>query len=63
MQTICLSSQVPVLLPVSQLGSDWVAALLMDHLSDELRRRHINDVERTELGAPDGPIKILLYAL
>lgn len=63
MQTVGLSSQVPVLLPVRQLSSDWVATLLLDHLSYELCRRHIDDVEWAESGAPDGPIETLLQTL
>lgn len=63
MQTVGLSSQVPVLLPVRQLGSDWVAALLLDHLGYELRTRQVDNVKRTEPGAPDGPVKTLLYIL
>lgn len=60
MQTVGPSSQVQVLLPVRQLSSDRVAPLLMDHLSDQLWSRHINDVVRAEPGAPDGPVKIPL---
>lgn len=63
MQTVGPPSQVPVLLPVGQQGSDRVAALLPDHLRDELRTRHVNDVERAEPGAPDGPVKTLLNSL
>lgn len=63
MQTVGLSSQVPVLLPVRQLGPERVSALLLNHLSDELRSRHIDDVERAEPGAPDGPVNVLLYIL
>lgn len=63
MQTVGLSSHVPVLLPVRQLRSDRVVAFLLDYLSYELWRRHIDDVERTEPGAPDGPVKITLYTL
>lgn len=63
MQTVGLSSQVPVVLPVRQLGSDRVAALLVDHLSYELRGRHVDQVERTEPGAPDGPVQTLLDTL
>lgn len=63
MQTVGLSPQVPVLLPVRQLGPDRVAALLMDDLGDELRRRHVDYVERTEPGAPDGPVDVSVDAL
>lgn len=63
MQTVGLSSQVQVLLPVRQLGSERVTALLLDHLSYKLRSCHIDNVKRAERGAPDGPVKILLYAL
>nr|XP_020481360.1 signal transducer and activator of transcription 1-like [Labrus bergylta] len=37
--------------------------LLSDYLSYELWSRHINDVKRTEPGAPDGPEQSLLYIL
>lgn len=60
MQTVGLSSQLPVLLPVQQLGPDRVATLLLDHLSDELRSRHIDQVEWAKPGAPDGPVQTLL---
>lgn len=63
MQTVGVSSHVPVLLPVRHHCSDRVSALLSDYLSDELRRRHIDDVHRAELGAPDGPIDTLLQTL
>lgn len=63
MQTVGLSSHVPVLLPVRQLRSDRIVAFLLDYLSYELRRRHIDDVVRTEPGAPDGPVQIPLYTL
>ncbi len=63
MQTVGLSSQVPVLFPVRQLGSGRVAALLLDHLSYELWSRHIDDVERAKPGTPDGPVKTPLYTL
>lgn len=63
MQTVGLSSQVAVLLPVRQLGSDRVAAFLLDYLSYELWSRHVDDVERAEPGAPDGPVQTLLYTL
>ena len=60
MQAVRLAPQVPVLLPVRQLNSDWVAAFLLDHLSYELWRRHVDDIIRSEPGAPDGPIQTLL---
>lgn len=63
MQAVRLSPHVPVLLPVRQLDPDRVVALLLDQLRDELRRRHVDDVERTEPGAPDGPVEILLNPL
>ena len=62
-QTVGLSPQVPVAPPVGQLDPDRVAAFLVDHLSHELRRRHVDQVERTEPGAPDGPVQTLLDAL
>lgn len=63
MQTVGLSPHVPVLLPVRQLDPDRVAALLLDQLRDELRGRHVDNVERPEPGAPDGPVEIPLKPL
>lgn len=63
MQTVGLSPEVPVLLPVQQLGPDRVATLLLDHLGDELWTRHIDEVERSQLGAPDWPVQTLLNPL
>jgi len=63
MQPVGLAPQVPVLLPVRQLGAARVAALLPDHLGHELRRRHVHDVERTEPGAPDGSVELPLHIL
>ena len=63
MHPVGQSSQIQVLLPVGQIGSARVAALLLDHLSYELRSRHVDDVERAEPGAPDGPVQPPLYIL
>lgn len=62
-QTIGLASEVPVLLPVRQLGPDRVAALLVDDLGDELWGRHVDHVKGAEPGAPDRPVNVSLDAL
>lgn len=63
MQAVRLPPQVPVLLPVRQLDPDRVPALLLDHLGDEPRTRHVHQLERTEPGPPYGAVPPLLEAL
>lgn len=63
MQTISLPPQVPILLPVRQLNSNWVASLLVDHLSNELWRCYTDEVIRAQLPAPHGAVDILQFIL
>ena len=63
METIGLTSQIPVFLPVGEFCPDWITALLLDHLCYQLRRRHVYYVERSKLRAPDWSIQTFVFNL
>lgn len=63
MQPISLPPQIPVILPVRQESSKWVTSLLLDDARDELWSCNADEVIRTQLPAPHGPIDLLNFTL
>lgn len=63
MQPVSLPPQVPVGLPVGQGSPEGVPTLLLDDLSQEVWRRNADQVIRTQLPAPHGPVDALQLTL